>query len=334
MADSREGDSLMRLLFRSLKNDDGSAIFEYLLLTMLLVIMFFSGYQMFQKYLSPVFSGVMATFSDQAFTESGRDASGNPTRAQTRTINETQINIPVSIGTSGITFLICLLVFVLIFKNRLNVRAEAKEAKKQKLLGETGAAMVEFALVLPVFLLLFFGIFQAMLIVTAKQLVDYAAYAAARSALVYIPDDSIGPANKVSDEKYRSVKLTSIVALLPVCPGISRYVNLGVPSFVEDYARKLPLTPDQSFEDMLDKLAYAYHFSDVDIDFSVRDPKNPDRGMITTTVTLQYPLYFPIIDRIIADGRLLDQGTLPFYVNISSTAIFQNSEGFLMQYEP
>lgn len=51
--------------------------------------------------------------------------------------------------------------------------------------GEKGVAMLEFVLVLPILLLLFFLILQFAQLWMAKHLVYYASYTAARSALVY-----------------------------------------------------------------------------------------------------------------------------------------------------
>ncbi|GEM_PF-2264941 len=55
--------------------------------------------------------------------------------------------------------------------------------------GESGAAMVEFALVFPVQLLVFLLGLQLCLIVMAKQLVNYAAFCAARAYIVREPEE-------------------------------------------------------------------------------------------------------------------------------------------------
>ena len=56
-----------------------------------------------------------------------------------------------------------------------------------------GQATVEFALTLPLWLLLVLGTIQFSLLGTARLTVQYAAYAAARSALVDLPEEPVDP---------------------------------------------------------------------------------------------------------------------------------------------
>jgi hypothetical protein len=57
--------------------------------------------------------------------------------------------------------------------------------------GEDGQAMVEFAIVFPVVFLLFLVIVQTALLMTARQIVHYAAFNAARSAIVGDEDNEV-----------------------------------------------------------------------------------------------------------------------------------------------
>ena len=52
-----------------------------------------------------------------------------------------------------------------------------------------GSVMLETVLVLPIFVILVFVLFQSTFVWTARQMTVYAAYCAARAALVYHPDD-------------------------------------------------------------------------------------------------------------------------------------------------
>jgi len=60
----------------------------------------------------------------------------------------------------------------------------AKELRKN----ENGQAMVEFVVVFPVVFLLCLVIMQTFLLLTARQVVNYAAYCATRSAIVIFPE--------------------------------------------------------------------------------------------------------------------------------------------------
>jgi len=63
-----------------------------------------------------------------------------------------------------------------------------------KLPDDKGSMTMEFIMVMPLLLLLIFGILQLSLVIIAKQMTQYAAYCAARAAIVYNPADySTGP---------------------------------------------------------------------------------------------------------------------------------------------
>ena len=75
---------------------------------------------------------------------------------------------------------------------------------------ESGQAMVEFAVVFPVVFLLCLVIMQTFLLLSARQVVNYAAYCAARSAIVFLPD-------KDSDAKEKA-KRAAIIATWSISP--------------------------------------------------------------------------------------------------------------------
>ena len=59
----------------------------------------------------------------------------------------------------------------------------------KRIISDRGSVLMEFVIVAPMLLLLIFGIIQFAYIFMAKQLTFYAAYSAARTALVYNPKD-------------------------------------------------------------------------------------------------------------------------------------------------
>ena len=63
--------------------------------------------------------------------------------------------------------------------------------RKSDILGDdNGTALMEFVLVMPIFVFMIFCIIQLALVCMAKQMTHYAAYSAARAAIVYHPEDS------------------------------------------------------------------------------------------------------------------------------------------------
>ena len=54
---------------------------------------------------------------------------------------------------------------------------------------DSGTALMEFVLVMPILVFMIFCTIQLSLVCMAKQLTHYAAYSAARAVVVYHPDD-------------------------------------------------------------------------------------------------------------------------------------------------
>ncbi len=91
-------------------------------------------------------------------------------------------------------------------------------------LGESGTATVEFCMVLPIVLFLCLVLVQSTLLMVGNQFVNYAAFAAARSAIVYIPQDYPGegePRNTIVPEegkpKFDAIRAAAYLAVAPVC---------------------------------------------------------------------------------------------------------------------
>ena len=81
---------------------------------------------------------------------------------------------------------------------------------------ESGQAMVEFAIVFPVLFFFFLTIIQMGLLYTAKQIVNYAAFYAARSAIVMIPEKDID-----TGTKREMIERAASIACIPISPRFS-----------------------------------------------------------------------------------------------------------------
>ncbi len=90
---------------------------------------------------------------------------------------------------------------------------------------EGGTATVEFCMVFPIVLFLILILVQATLLMVGNQFVHYAAFAATRSAIVYIPADMTdqGGAGRNSmsltkgTPKYDAIRASAYLAVMPVC---------------------------------------------------------------------------------------------------------------------
>lgn len=97
------------------------------------------------------------------------------------------------------------------------VRARAKSRRP----GESGVATIEFVLVAPFLLTVTLILIQTMLVFTGLFYVNYSAYAAARSAIVYIPANigADGPNVVTPIEgafKFDHIRSAAIIAVMPV----------------------------------------------------------------------------------------------------------------------
>jgi TadE-like protein len=94
---------------------------------------------------------------------------------------------------------------------------------------DSGTATVEFCMVFPIVLFLTLMLAQATLLMVGNQFVHYAAFAATRSAIVYIPQDTTGwdspgqgePYNVIvpvnGRAKFDAIRAAAYLAVAPVC---------------------------------------------------------------------------------------------------------------------
>lgn len=111
------------------------------------------------------------------------------------------------------------LVFVL--RASLRFRKLAPVRMKNILRDESGTAMMEFALLLPILLVLALFITQSTLVMGANIFVHYASFASARTAIVQIPAEySDDEANLITPSdgstKHDYIKQAAVMALLPI----------------------------------------------------------------------------------------------------------------------
>ncbi len=115
---------------------------------------------------------------------------------------------------------------------------QAGAAGRQRRDGQSGAAVLEFAMALPIALVLVLIMTQSSLLMGGNLCVHYAAYCAARSAIVQIPRDlsPSEPPNVVTEggsSKRLKIKLAAVWAVMPVSSS-SKQLPTGSGSIADD----------------------------------------------------------------------------------------------------
>ncbi|HEY6802075.1 MAG TPA: TadE/TadG family type IV pilus assembly protein [Pyrinomonadaceae bacterium] len=175
--------------------------------------------------------------------------------------------IPFLVGAVILTFLTYRLANAL----SLNTRQQIKTAPVDS---QSGSSAVEFVLILPALAVLLLMILQIALVVQAKFVVNYAAFCAARSAIVIIPQNVSGdgptePRNYLGvPESSNKVEIIQRAAALPLTaispmPGASVSRGLPIltnPDSVGELIKLAPfdVTPRSMMGQVMLRAPYAY----------------------------------------------------------------------------
>ena len=214
---------------------------------------------------------------------------------------------------------------------------------------EAGQAITEFVIVFWALWLATFGVAQMGLMYNGKGVTLYAAYAAARSAIVWIPQDIDGgdPAGRITmstgEDKFSNIKASAAIACVPISRRASR-VLAGLPvvgPVVNDIMTAigsfLALIPGAPLAmDYADRYAYAYALTNVT--FVQQGPGGvsevggagdtvdfPPHADITTMVShcfhLQIPAAAQIIDHYdnLPPDFAIMEGAPGNYIDINAT---------------
>jgi hypothetical protein len=173
---------------------------------------------------------------------------------------------------------------------------------------QSGASAVEFVLVLPALAVLLLMILQIALVVQAKFVVNYAAFCAARSAIVVIPDEvSSEPRNRIRDpessEKTEIIQHSAALPLTSISPLPGLSVARGVPvltnpAVIADLIRLAPfeVTPPSMLGQVMLRAPYAYHLENTAV--KVVTPQGTNGGSFRehdwVTVQVQYRYYLAV----------------------------------------
>jgi hypothetical protein len=183
---------------------------------------------------------------------------------------------------------------------------------------ESGASAVEFVMVLPALAVLLLMILQIALLVQAKFVVNYAAFCAARSAIVIIPDDVPGsrppePRNRVGNpdrsEKIEIIHRSAALPLTAISPvpgfnGATGWPLITNPEPIADLIKLAPFDvgPRSMMGQVMLRAPYAYHPDNTAVKVINAQGNEGgeflDHDWVTVKVSYRYYLAVPFAKRL------------------------------------
>ena len=177
----------------------------------------------------------------------------------------------VVIGAGVLVLLLCWL-----------ARAAKARGKRLQLDGESGVAMLEFVMVMPIGLFLVLMMAQSALLLVGHMTVHYASFCAARSAIVYVPldltEESDEPNNVIDMAEYHdytikqeAMRSAAIWAVVPISSS-SRFIEPANTVVLEDGLREVFDTYNEDVPDWMlrlleRKFTYADEYTEAWLEF-------------------------------------------------------------------
>ncbi len=217
-------------------------------------------------------------------------------------------------------------------------RAQRKNHTRPK---EAGTAAIEFALLFPFALMIVLAMIQSMLLVAGNLAVHHAAYAAARSAVVWIPENlSYGEPRNVLDspgssDKFRRIRSAAIYSVMPVSagktglggedPGNAEVIKEGLERFWQLYGSSAPNWVQTMVEG---KYRYAWNFTEVSLSAPAGGDAYSDHETINVQVRHRLYLSVPYAGMVfsLAGGEELP-GASGHYAMIVNAACSLTNQG-------
>lgn len=203
--------------------------------------------------------------------------------------------------------------------------------------GEGGAAIVEFALILPILLLLVLLMAQSSLLMSGNLCVHYSAFCAARSAIVNVPASLSAdePVNYVAEEggsaKLQRIRQAAIWTLMPVSCGSRLYpaaqaseLQAGLANFFRAYGKEPPIW---IMRQLPHRIQYATDYTDVRLKEARSGALYAENEDLVVYVDHVLHLSVPYISRIFSmgeDGRELDFSPGQYGLLIRATSRLPN----------
>jgi hypothetical protein len=245
----------------------------------------------------------------------------------------------------GAILLLSTALLIVLAKALWHAGAAERRSCKGDASSQGGAAIVEFALVLPILLMLVLIMAQSSLLMAGNLCVNYAAFCAARSAIVTVPWNATlswpppvvaDAPNFLSDSKLNRVKMAAVWAVLPVSCGDKSYpaadfaaLGGGLDRFFSQYGNQAPAWVNRSLPQ---RLQYALDHTNVMIEPPLAAVANGEYGDHEDLVVhVEHTLYLavPYAGRLFwqfsgADGRELDNPAGQYGVVVRTTCRLPN----------
>jgi len=211
---------------------------------------------------------------------------------------------------------------------------------------EQGTSELEFALAFPIFLVSVLITIQIALLLNAQLVVDYAAFCAARSAAVWVPQDlpdeppnSIASDEESSAEKRTRIRRAAAVATLAVSPRLSTFLfgslmSQASPSPLDGaslgrLAAAAAIPPDPRIDyvklgvDVVDKYLYSELFTAVELVGDDGEPRVTftPAAPITARVTHKFEMAVPFAGHVLgaAFGDRFVPFVGPYYIPLTAS---------------
>jgi hypothetical protein len=246
---------------------------------------------------------------------------------------------PTFLLAAGMT-LLSAVVLTVIAAAMWKAGASGRAADRADKSAEDGAALVEFALIFPIALLLVLLMIQGALLMAGNLCVHYSAFCAARTAATTVPlDFSTTEAPNVVDlaapnasGKLRRIKLAAVYAVMPVSCGDEKIngANIALQDALEQYFQNIgQATPKWAKEMLARRWWYADTYTRVDLALPAnKAPKFAPGEDLVVSVEHTFYLAVPYARRIFsvgADGVTLDLGGgVDYGTKIRSTCTLTN----------
>jgi hypothetical protein len=211
-----------------------------------------------------------------------------------------------------------------------------RAARAEKADGQSGNVIIEFAMLIPVILVLSLLMLQSSMLMGGYMTVHYSSYCAARAAIVYVPEDYTDLSGEGwnvvdiyggSSQKMSRIRDAAIWAVMPVSDATyesessrADFLSSGLKDLYSAYGKEAPKWVD-SF--LAKKFAYAEENTTVDLDPPLDGMRFGEHEDLHVTVRhnlyLNVPYAGAILGALDPDGVELANGKYAIRVEVPCT---------------
>jgi len=166
-------------------------------------------------------------------------------------------------------------------------------------LGQRGAAIIDFLMVMPFYIFLCLVLAQFTLMIHGTMVVHYAAYVAARSAITEPNDSSERP------------RAAAAIACLPISPAIG-FPKTDQPGVLAMYGSGFRGSVETARR-------YGYAYRNTTVSVSAQELKKQVADDVTAQVTHKLALTVPLAGRLLSEGATGSPWARYYYAEVAAT---------------